>query len=83
MSDTMALSWANSSNGVAVIATVTGLLCNVFVKGVMKSIGFIFKNSLKAWPDMNQTLAVLMPSTMHLVFNFMGKLLAQFSDLKH
>jgi hypothetical protein len=65
--------WANSAEGVAVISTLVGLLCNVFVKGVMKSIGFIFKNSLKAWPDMNQTLAVLMPSTMHLLFNTMGK----------
>ena len=64
--------WMNSGNGVAVIATVTGLFCNVFVKGVMKSIGFIFKNSLKTWPDMTQTLAVLTPSTMHLVFNVMG-----------
>jgi hypothetical protein len=64
--------WMNSGNGVAVISTVTGLFCNVFVKGVMKSIGFIFKNSLKTWPDMTQTLAVLTPSTMHLVFNVMG-----------
>jgi hypothetical protein len=66
--------WMNSANGVAVIATVTGLLCNIFVKGMMKSIGFIFKNSLKTWPDTNQTLAVLTPSTMHLVFNVMGKI---------
>ena len=64
--------WLNSGNGVAVISTLTGLVCNIFVKGVMKSIGFIFKNSLKTWPDMNQTLAVLTPSTMHLVFNVMG-----------
>ena len=67
--------WMNSGNGVAVIATMTGLFCNIFVKGVMKSIGFIFKNSLKTWPDMNQTLAVLTPSTMHLVFNVMGNIL--------
>ena len=66
--------WMNSGSGVAVIATMTGLFCNIFVKGVMKSIGFIFKNSLKTWPDMNQTLAVLTPSTMHLVFNVMGNI---------
>ena len=60
---------AKSKKGVGFFVTIAGFLCNLVVKGVMKSIGFIFKAIVDNVPNIPTSTAVNFPIMMHLSFN--------------
>ena len=60
---------AKSKKSVGFFVTIAGFLCNLVVKGVMKSIGFIFKAIVDNVPNIPTSTAVNFPVMMHLSFN--------------